>query len=167
MADAYLEMDVKQVEQHVDWLISEYPELAEDEALRADMVEGEMDLESLLGRILSHYAEADMMVEAIKLRASDLSSRRARYESRMKAFRALAKRVLMASGKQSMTLAEATISISKPRERAIVSDVSQLPQGFVTIEPKLAEILKSLKAGEAVPGAALQLGDAGLSIRTK
>jgi hypothetical protein len=162
-----LAMDVAALEREIDAMIAAFPEMAEDEALRADMIEGELGVEQVMDRIISHYLEAETQFEAIKLRASYLTERRSRYENRMKAFRLLAKRVLTASGRNSVTLPEATVSISKAKERAIVSDELMLPQGFYRIEPKLGEILKSLKAGETVPGAALQFGEAGISIRTK
>jgi hypothetical protein len=166
MAD-YLAMDVAALEREIDAMVAAFPELAEDEALRADMIEGELRVDAILDRVISHFLEAETQFEAIKVRASYLSARRSRYENRMKAFRLLAKRVLQASGRSSITLPEATVSISKAKERAIVNDETMLPQGFYRIEPRLGEILTSLKAGEVVPGAALQFGEAGISIRTK
>lgn len=165
MAEAYLAMDVAALEREIDAMVAAFPEMAEDEALRADMIEGELKVEAILDRVISHFLEAETQFEAIKARASFLSERRSRYENRMKAFRLLAKRILLASGRPSITLPEATVSISKAKERAIVSDELMLPQGYYRIEPKLSEILKSLKAGEVVPGAALELGEAGISVR--
>jgi hypothetical protein len=165
MAEAYLAMDVAALEREIDAMVAAFPEMAEDEALRADMIEGELKIDAVLDRVINHFLEAETQFEAIKARASFLSARRSRYENRMKAFRLLAKRVLLASGRQSITLPEATVSISKAKERAIVSDELMLPQGYYKIEPKLGEILKSLKAGEVVPGATLELGEAGISVR--
>jgi hypothetical protein len=169
MADQYLALDVKAVEQQINWLVSEYPDLADDEALRADMLEGETGLHAILSRVLDHRQEAVEVLTGIKARKQDITDRQSRYERRKDAMTTLIKRLMDVAGQDRVMLPEATISVTKGRESVLITDESELPQGFVKIvrEPKKTEILASLQAGETVPGAALQFGENGITVRTK
>lgn len=168
MAD-YLTLDAKAVEQQIDWLILEYPDLAEDEALRADMLEGSTALHDVLSRAVNHRQEADETVKAIKARKQDITDRQSRFEQRKEAMTLLIKRLMDVAGQNKVTLPEATISVTKGRESVLITDADEIPQGFVKVirEPKKTEILAALQAGEPVPGAALQFGENGITVRTK
>ena len=52
-------VEIAMLEQAIDALFAEYPELAEDSALRADVLEGETNLDDVLSRILEREREAD------------------------------------------------------------------------------------------------------------
>lgn len=168
MAD-YLKLDVQTIERQINALMADYPDLADDDALRADMIEGETDLLSVMGRVLSHQLEAGAMVDAMKSRKSDLGERISRYERRSDAMRALMLNLLSAADQAKITLPEATISLSKGRDAVEITDEAELPQGFVKIvrQPDKTAIGAALKAGETVPGAVLRAGDVSLTIRTK
>lgn len=168
MAD-YLTIDAKTVAVQIDDLLASYPELAEDEALRADMIEGETSFLALMSRALDHEREAKSMVEAMKIRSDDLSERRRRYERRADAMRALMLNLMSVADQTKVTLPEATISMTKGRETVEVTDVDALPQGFYSLERKADKIsiLGALKAGEAIPGASLRTSDASLTVRAK
>lgn len=168
MAD-YIAMDVAALEREVDAMIVAFPELAEDEALRADMIEGELDIESVMGRVVSHYLEAAEMVDGMKPRAEALAERKARYERRKDAMKAFAKRLLAVAGRDKITLPEATISITKGRDSVDVTDMDALPQGYFATERKADKtaIGNALKAGETIPGALLKRGDDSVSVRQK
>ena len=49
----YLKMDIGALEREIESLIVAYPELAEDDALKADMISGEFDVESVMSRVLT------------------------------------------------------------------------------------------------------------------
>lgn len=168
MAD-YLAMDAAAVARHIDALLVAYPDLVDDEALRADMLEGETDLHHVVSRALDHRQEAETMAAAIKLRETDLGERRSRYEKRSEAMKALIKSLMVSAGQNTLTLPEATISLTKARETVSIIDIDALPQGtFTTIrQPDKKAIKASIDAGEAVPGAALVKGEASITVRTK
>jgi len=168
MAD-YLSLDAATVARHVESLFAAYPEMADDEALRADMVEGETDLHRVVSRALSHKLEARAMVKGMDLVKSDLAERHGRWQRREEALGVLIKGLLEVSGLEKLTLPEATISISKARASVEITDEAELPQGFVkTIrQPDKTAIGEALKAGEAVPGAQLAYGMPSLTVRTK
>ncbi|WMT88239.1 siphovirus Gp157 family protein [Pelagibacterium sp. 26DY04] len=168
MAD-YLALDVRQLEREIGSLLEAYPELADDEELRADVLEGETDLEHIASRIVRRRNLARANVSGIKEVMADFKERQERFQRQEDAMKAMLKRILSLAGTDKLTLPEATISISKPRESVEVLDVEALPQGyFKTIrQADKTAIGEALKAGEAIPGAALVLGEPGLTIRSR
>lgn len=168
MADRIV-LEAQIIAKEIDALCAAFPELAEDEALRADMIEGETGFTEIMSRVLDHEREAKGMVEAIKSRSTDLAERRSRYERRAEAFRSLMLNLMSVADQHKVTLPEATISISKGRETVEITDLEALPQGYFALERKADKkaIGDALKAGEPIPGAALRMGDASLTVRAK
>lgn len=162
----HLKIDVQALEQHIAALIAEYPELAEDEQLRADMLEGESDIDAVLKRALETIATATEVLVGIKERSDELKKRKDRYERRIEALKALVFRVMRAANLAKRELPEATISIAKGVDSVVVDDPNALPQGYVRTktEPDKAAIKASLKAGEDIPGARLVTGEPSLRI---
>lgn len=168
MAD-YIKIDAEQVSRHIENLILRFPELADDEALREDMISGETDLDKVVERALDHMAEADMMVSAIKERCSVQQERQQRYQNRSDAMRSLIKDLMETANLRSLPLPEATVSLANGRQTVVITSVDELPQGYVAYEPKPDKkaIGDALKAGEDIPGAMLQTGDTSLTVRRK
>lgn len=168
MAD-YLAMDAATVARHVEALYAAFPELADDEALRADMVEGETDLHRVVERALGHKLEARSMVKAMGERKSDLSERIARWQRRDDAMDLLIKGLMEVSGLPKLVLPEATVSLTKGRDSVEVTDVDELPQGMFSLvrQADKAAIGERLKAGDDIPGAVLKRGEGSISVRTK
>lgn len=169
MAKDYIAMDVARLIGDIDALILAYPELADDDALKADMVSGEFDVESVMSRVMSHLFEAEEHLDGMKPRFEDLSERKKRWERRKEFCRALAQRVLEASGRDKITLPEATIAKQAGKESVEITNVDDLPQGTYATErkPDKKAIGEQLKAGAEVPGARLVMGADGVRINTK
>ncbi len=55
-----MRVDVDALRQSIDALLITYPELAEDEQLRADMLDGETDLALVLARLVDEANDAAM-----------------------------------------------------------------------------------------------------------
>lgn len=165
----YLQVDVAAFKAHVHELLTAYPELAEDEDLRADMIDGETALVPLVERVLRMKLDADVMAKAIKERKAEIAERQARYERKSDGAKALIKSIMLAADLPKVTLPDATVSITKPRTKVEITDLAALPQGFFVVERKAksAEIKAALEAGEEIPGAVLALGDEGLTVRVK
>lgn len=166
---SYLQVDIAAFKAHVADLLAAYPELAEDEDLRADTFEGETELHALVQRLLKIKIDADAMAAAVKAVKQDNADRQSRFERKADGAKKLMQTVMQAADLPKLMLPEATISITKPRTKVNVIDLDALPQGFFITErkAKTAEIKAALEAGERVPGAELQLGDEGLMVRTK
>ena len=164
-----IDLDVHFLEQEISNLVASYPEMQDDDALKADMISGEFDVESVMARVMSHLFEAEEMLDGMKPRFEDLSERKKRWERRKEFCRALAQRVLEASGRPRIELPEVTISKSAGKESVEITNVDELPQGtFVTErKPDKKAIGEQLKAGADVPGARLVMGADGVRINTK
>lgn len=169
MTDQYLYLDAAFVKAEIAKLIEANPELAEDESLRADMIDGETNATRIIERALAEQQGAEMMVGAVKAREIDLAARRGRYERKSEAMRSLIKSIMRAAHLDKITLTEASLSLTKARQTVGIEDLDQLPQGYfrTTRQADKAAIKSAIEAGEQIPGAFLVTGDMGLTIRTK
>lgn len=163
----YLQADVASVLSDIDALLAAYPELAEDDDLRRDMLEGETDAFSVLSRLVNIERDANSLADAIAARVRDLQSRKARAERRKDMARALMLRVMRAAGIKKAPLVEATVSVGKGRDSVEITDADALPDDYVRVErvPDKKAILEKLAANENVPGAALKVGGETLTVR--
>lgn len=166
---SYLAIDTANVKASIARLKAAFPELADDAELALDTYEGETDLYRVLSRIVRQRQEKLAMLDGLKAYIGDLSERKARSERSADALKALAQDLMDAADQDKITLPEATLFTTQPRESVNVTDVEALPQGFFDtrrIADKTA-LKAALMAGETIPGAELQLGLAGLTIRVK
>ena len=150
-------------------ILEAYPELAEDESLRADVLDAETDFHKLIDSLVKRKLDAREMAAGAKARKQEVGERQSRFERQEAGFDTLIKSLMQFADMQKVVLPEATVSLTKPRTKVNVLDVNELPQGFYVVErkPKSAEIKAALEAGEQVPGAELVLGEDGLMVRTK
>ena len=159
----------RELEQHIDLLMREHPELADDEELRLDVLEGETSLDEVLTGVVGRCMEAESMASAIKLRIDSLNERKSRFSRQRDFWRSLILRIMQTAELQKLPLPEATLSVTKGRLTVIVDDEEELPLKFqnikVTANKKL--ILDELKAGGSVEGCSLSNGPPTLTIRTK
>lgn len=165
----FLYVDAQNLKASIANLVAAYPELADDEALLLDTLEGETDFVKLVGRLLDARAEAEGMSIALRARINDLSARKARFERQSDGYKRLVHSLMEAAGVDKLTLPEASLSIRQGSESVNVIDVNELPQGYFKTERQAdkAAIKSAIKAGEQIPGAELVTGDASLTIRTK
>lgn len=163
----FLANDVANLETMLAELIAAYPELEEDEELRADMLEGETDLHRLLSRLINNERDADALAKAIAGRISDLQARKARAERRKEAMRSLMFRLMKAAALPKLVLPEATLSVGKKAATVEIVDEDALPENVVRITraPDKKAIADLLKAGEEVPGA--KMGEPGESLTVR
>lgn len=164
-----MRIDPAFVEQQIASLIREYPELEDDEQLRADMVEGSTDCDEMLTAIEKRRQEAAAMAGAVATQIDDLDIRQRRFEAREKAMRTFAHRILDAAGLKKRELPIATFSVRAGTPRVVIVNEEWLPDEFVRVkrEPDKTAIKASLVIGMAVPGAALSNGEPTLSVRVK
>jgi Gp157 protein len=169
VSDQYLFLDAAFVKAEVGKLLAEYPELEDDEELRGDMIAGETDAHKIIARALEARQEAESMAGAVKARVIDLSARQSRYERKSEAMRTLIRNIMQAAKLPKLTLPEATLSITAPRQTVGIEDLDALPQGyFKTVRQADKDAIKQALAGGAeIPGAILVTGSSGLMIRTK
>jgi GTP1/Obg family GTP-binding protein len=160
---------IVEIERQYTTLLAEFPELADDEELRADVLEGETDLHSVLGRLVNGVEWAKCIVEAIEARRKELAERVDRYERRTKAYRAMIERVMTVTDTAKVVLPEATLSIRDAAPKLQEIDAGQTPEFYMRVkrEPNKAAISEAIKAGDTVPGWTLSNGGKTLTIRSK
>jgi hypothetical protein len=163
----FLAADVANLAAEIDALFAAYPELAEDESLRADMIEGETNLHAVLGRLLNKEREANSMVGATAARISELQARKAAFERRKDAMRGLMLRLMKSADLQKVPLTEATVSVTKGRQSVEIIDEARLPKKVLKVvtTPDKTAIKALLDAGKKVPGAQLKAGEMTLMVR--
>lgn len=161
-------LDPQFITAQIHSLLARYPELAEDETLRLDMIEAETDAKVLLEQLVRKKAEADSYALGIKSYQDELGERRSRMERRSEAAKELMFKIMEAAGIPKLELQEATLSIRNGVPKVIITDEAALPAEFVKLvsSPMKSEIGKALKDGKEVPGASMSNAEPVLAIRT-
>lgn len=162
--------DVDQLRIQIETLLRQYPELADDEVLRADMLDGATDIEAVLTSLFRSSSRDKSMADAITVRIDQLSARRARFRARVEFLRGLMLKVLQSADRKKFELAEATLSqrASQPQIVGEV-DVDALPDDLVKItrEANRTAIREALLARRQLPGLSLSNSPPALTITTK
>jgi hypothetical protein len=136
-------------------LIAIHPDMATDEDLLFDALDGQSDVPDQLRTILRHGLEAEIFADALTRHIDLLRQRQARFKQLGGVCRQTVKDAMDALGITRLTAPDFTASIQKGRPRVVVSEIDDLPEEYVrtTTEPNLAAIADALKAGNDVPGA--------------
>jgi hypothetical protein len=160
-------LEAATIEREIADLIDAYPDLADDETLRADMLAGSTNAFELLAVVVERMQEAKSFSEAIKARAKELSERSSRYAKRGDAMRAFAERIMRAADLRKAELPAATLSIRNTPPAVVITDEDDLPEAFwrVSRAPDKSAINDALKAGQFIPGAELSNGGEIISVR--
>lgn len=158
--------DIDQLRLQIEALIREYPDLEEDELLRADMLSGATDMDEALVALFETSTNAKLMVGSITVRLKALMERRARMAHRVEVCRNLILSVMQAANLKRVELPDATLSQSRGVPQIVGEvDANALPADLcrVTIEPNRTAIREALTEGRVLPG--LSLGNAPPSLR--
>lgn len=162
-------LDPAFVQLEISQLLAAYPELAEDEVLRADMVEGSTDAHAFLSEVVRRIQAAAATQLGIKAYVAELRERSDRLERREEALRGLAFKVMNTAQLGKAELPEATLSIRQGPRKVVVVNEAEIPDGCVRIkrEPDKIQIKQMLQAGDHVPGCVLSNAEPVLAIRVK
>lgn len=162
-------IELATLERTIRDFIDANPELADDEELRADMLEGELDIDKVLARLVRLERETAAMAGACETQAQELTIRRDRFALRGKAFRAAMLNVMGAADLRKFELPQATISVRSGQPSVVIVDENALPENVIRIkrEPNKTAIKEALIGGHSIPGATLSNGAPSLAIRSK
>jgi hypothetical protein len=155
------------VEQQIQALMNEHPDMMLDEDLKEDMLLGSTDFYELVGKIhLNIMYNAALMHSLIDI-LDDINRRREVLKNRVDFQRALIKRLMEVADQRSIDLPTAKISLGKSPAKVIITDESAIPDEFVRVkrEPNKTAIKEALVGGKDVPGATLSNGGTSLTIR--
>jgi hypothetical protein len=115
-----------------------------DEALFADMMEGETDVHEYVQKLHNSRAEDQERIVGLKARMDDLTDRKRRYEAREAATKAAIGKVLRVAMLPKIELPEATYSVRDGKPPLRVVDPAAVPEPFQRIKaepdkPKINE----------------------------
>jgi Siphovirus Gp157 len=155
--------------QQIDWLIANFPELAEDEVLRRDTIEGDTDFIEYMRLLERRRQDARTLQEALELYVEELKQRSDRFKRRDEGMRALMLNLLQHAQLRRLELPEATISVRHGVPRVVITDEAELPGEFWRIkkEPDKIKLKQALEISTHVPGATLSNSPETLNIRIK
>lgn len=164
-----MRLDPAQVRLQIDALILQFPELTEDDVLRADMIEAETDLHELLRMLERKRQEASSLAGALASNIAELGNRQGRFERREEAMRAAMFKIMQWADVRKAELPEATVSIRNGTQRVIITDEANLDDLLCRFkrEPDKTKIKELLTTGSPVRGAELSNAEPTISIRTK
>src|SRR5690554_1634654 len=103
--------DAAEISRQIDQLIVLYPEMAEDEILRGDMIEAETDAFEFLSKIVRMIGENKTLAVATAAYAQEIRDRLDRINRREDALRDLLMKVMVSADIKKAELPEATISV--------------------------------------------------------
>lgn len=164
-----MRLDPAIIKHQVDGLLAMYPELAEDEILLVDMLEGSTDLVEFVRMLERRRQEAAALTEAVAMNIDALGARRQRFERREQGIRDLMFKMLQLSHLKKLEMPEATVSVRAGVPKVLVTDEAALPDEYCRIkrEPDRAKIKQALSEFKPVPGATLSNAEDTFAIRVK
>lgn len=145
-------------------------ELATDEALALDTIEGETGLFEAIDGLLRGIDEDRAHVAGLEVVIGDMDARKARFAKRVDARRALIEQAMMIAEIPKLERPAATLSLTTRAPKVEVSVEADIPAEFwKASDPKLDKkaVGEALKAGRTVPGACLSNAAPTLTVRTK
>ncbi len=160
---------VMELAQVREMLLAIDPTIEDDPALFQDLLDGEGgDNLAVIERLIEASIETDALADAAKLRLADLAERRARFERRRDAYRAVALKALEAINLKRLERPTWTASIGNRPPKVMVNE-DALPDRWFRVkrEADKAALATALKAGETIDGATLSNGGVGLTVRTR
>jgi Siphovirus Gp157 len=137
----------------IENLIRAFPEIAEDEILRADMLSGETSIDEVITDLIRMEEDARALRDGTNARLMDLKARVERFGRRIEFTRALMAAILNSAGLKKKELPEATVYLRNNAPSLLgFPDGDKLPDDLVKIErkPDKAKIREALQAGRAL-----------------
>ena len=168
MAD-HIALDAGYTAKAIDAMLAAYPELMDDDDLRAGSLEGETNLVSLLSRMVQLRNEREALAEGLNLYITKLTERRDRFARGADGLKSLMLKLMATADLPKIELPEATLNVGKGRVSVSITDIEALPQGTFKLvrQPDKVALKRELEAGGYVPGAALVTGENTLTVRVR
>jgi hypothetical protein len=162
-------LELVYLQQEIAQLLIAHPELADDDVLRADSIEGQTGAFEFLSKIVRKIGATKALREGTVGYRNELDERIARLERREYALRALVFKIMSTAELKRAELPEATLSIRAGQQKVVIINEPELPAEFIRIkrEPDKVRIKAALVAHEQVPGAALSNPEPSLIINIK
>lgn len=163
-------LDAKYVQDEITALLLAHPELAEDDVLRADGIEGQTGAFEFLSGIVRKIGSTKTLAKATADYADELKGRKDRLERREQALRSLIMKIMNTAELRKAELPEATLSVRPGQPKLLIIDDAEIPDNFMRIkkEPDKSLIKAALMVSRGhVPGCVLSNGEPSLAILVK
>lgn len=135
------------------------------------VVESETGLKEAIARAVMQMRQAIADAKSCTELANQIEDRADRHKRRAERIKDSIAMAMTFVGTKSVMLPEATLTVSDKKRGVVITDENALPKQFVDTKtitnPRKADILSTLLAGQKVPGATLDNGGQTLTIRTK
>jgi hypothetical protein len=156
-----------QIRQEISNLLLQYPELADDDILRADMVEAETKAYDFLHTLENKRQAGLILIMGLKALIEQLRQRLARIERHEEGLRGAMRKTMEAADLKKVTLPEATITLRLGPPHVLITDETKIEDYYwrVKWEPNKTLIGAALKAGQVVEGAVLSNPEPVLTIK--
>jgi hypothetical protein len=141
----------------------------DDQDTFLDTLDGETDAMDILGALIKERNEMLGNEAALKELAKQYKERADRMNAKADAIAQTMGHLLDAMGERKVQHPFATVSRTKARARVVIEDEHQIPTQLMKTKksPDLTAIKAQMDAGEYVPGAAIALGNEGVTVRSK
>lgn len=141
----------------------------DDQDTFLDTLDGETDAMEIMGKLVEERTEAAAHEIAMRDLAATYSARAKRLSARQDAISLAIGQLMDAMGETKIKHPIATISRTKARWSANITDADQIPSQLmnVTTKPDMAAIKKQMDQGESVPGCEIKLGQPSITVRIK
>jgi hypothetical protein len=141
----------------------------DDQDTFLDTLDGETDAMDILGTLIKERNEMLGNEAALKELAKQYKERADRMNAKADAIAQTMGHLLDAMGERKVQHPFATVSRTKARARVVIEDEHQIPTQLMKVKksPDLTAIKAQMDAGEYVPGAAIALGNEGVTVRVK
>lgn len=164
-----MRLDPIVIRSQVEKLLHDCPEMADDPILRADMIEAETDLVEYVRKIVRKCFEADAFAKAIDIIIEQYQAQANDFTLRQDALRRHIFNLMQSAGLKKMELPEATLSIRRGQQWAIITQEEKIPEEYWRIrrDPDKTKIRAALLNGTTIPGAMLSNAEPSLAIRSQ
>jgi hypothetical protein len=162
-------LDPTYVKMQIEMLRIRCPDIFDEgnEAIRANMLEGETRLYEHLELTVKYMKQANAYAEAAAAEIAELRIRQAMFERRAETYREHALNLMQKAELKNLVLPRATLSVVAGVPKVVVTDETLLPDYCIRVkrEPDKVIIKAEIEHGIDVPGA--HLSNAQPYLRTK
>lgn len=164
-----MRLDPILIARDIDNLLAAYPELQDDEELRADIIAGETNAFETLSVLVRRIGETDATADGLGTYITELGQRKARLKRRIESYRKLIVIIMDHAKLTKRELPEATVSLRPGKDKLVIIDDNAVPEALCVISysPDRVAITEAIEAGADVEWAAMVQSDRVLTIRTK
>lgn len=144
-----------------------------DAELIADSLEGETNFLEAIEAALAEIDEREILIIGLDEKIKAFETRKKQQKDAAERIRALIEQAMMATDQTSLKLTTATISLRKVAPAVVITNEADIPARFWIEQERPAPRLdkkalaEALKANETIPGADLDNGSIGLSVRRR